>query len=279
MENKIEKMKKVIIAAVVLIVIMLAIIIVLLFKQMSSSGDESIMSTKKTTGATSTTETTCGHIFGIWYEESSTSCELPHKKTRRCNICGFTETEEVAAPGHVFKTKVVEPSCENEGYTLNECEKCHYSTKTEQKDALGHSFSGSICTRCDAVNKIDMRTRISAPIGGGFIGKKQYVYFAFDFDAQNISGKDIKYMTLTLEFYNKVDDLLVRKSYKYTGPFKADETFHIYNNLEMDYGLYIKNATSWNNLSKVRISEIKVEYFDGTIECGEYGYTTTQYKD
>ena len=39
---------------------------------------------------------------------------------------------------HSYVESVVEPTCEEKGYTLKKCSECGYEVKTNYKDALGH---------------------------------------------------------------------------------------------------------------------------------------------
>lgn len=56
--------------------------------------------------------------------------------TRRCEMCGKTETENCT-----FTSKKIEADCTNGGYTLFTCSVCGYSYKEEETNALGHDFS------------------------------------------------------------------------------------------------------------------------------------------
>ena len=48
---------------------------------------------------------------------------------------------------HNYATKVVQPTCTAQGYTMHTCS-CGNSYKDSYVNALGHSYSGGACTRC-----------------------------------------------------------------------------------------------------------------------------------
>ena len=48
---------------------------------------------------------------------------------------------------HNYATKVVQPTCTAQGYTIHTCS-CGNSYKDSYVNALGHSYSGGACTRC-----------------------------------------------------------------------------------------------------------------------------------
>lgn len=100
-----------------------------------------------------------------------------------------------------------------------------------------------------------------------------------DFEAENISGKDIKYITITLEFYNKVGDIGYIANFQFTGPYAVGETFRLTTKyFGTYYSIYSHNVSKMSQIGKLRISEIKLEYFDGTTEFGDYGYESTKQK-
>ena len=48
---------------------------------------------------------------------------------------------------HNYASKVVQPTCTDQGYTMHTCS-CGNSYKDSYVNALGHSYSGGACTRC-----------------------------------------------------------------------------------------------------------------------------------
>ena len=66
----------------------------------------------------------------------------------------LTDPDSVeAALGHSYTAVVTEPTCTEDGYTTYTCD-CGDSYTDNGVPALGHSWSGSRCQRCDAVRPI-----------------------------------------------------------------------------------------------------------------------------
>ena len=90
---------------------------------------------------------------------------------------------------------------------------------------------------------------------------------------KNNTGKTINYYTVTFHFYNAVGDEAfsditrkATKNIKMVGPVKPGEDLIVFSIVD-----YVPVC------SKVQIDEIKLEYADGTVEYGWYGwYTTTE---
>ncbi len=224
-----------------------------------------------------------GHTEVIDAAVSPTCTENGLTEGKHCSACGVVLKKQESVPAaHNYRTTVVKPTCEKEGYTTYYCTVCSDSYEGDRTKALGHSYENGVCTECGGIKRVDMRTRISAPIGDEFIKESYYIGgssgCAFDLEAKNISGKDIKYITITLEFYNRVGDKKYTGNYKYTGPFASDEVFTLTKGFNADYTLYSMGLNKLSAISKLRISEIKLEYADGTVEVGDYGYESTKSK-
>ncbi len=85
----------------------------------------------------------CLHEFE--YVTQSENCIEGIFKLKKCTYCGIV-TEKTALPvndSHSFVEKVTLPDCENDGYTLYECENCAFSEIGNKVDAKGHSSSGT----------------------------------------------------------------------------------------------------------------------------------------
>ena len=89
-----------------------------------------------------------GHDYGAW----STNNNGTHKKT--CSRCHDLQTENCK-----YTVVVLEPTCEEGGYTTHTCDVCGYTYTDDFKDPLGHDFSAwvdeedgethsRICARC-----------------------------------------------------------------------------------------------------------------------------------
>ncbi len=73
------------------------------------------------------------------------TCEKDGYTEKTCSVCGDSEkTEIVPATGHSYVSKVVEPTCEKDGYTEKTCSVCGDSEKTEIVPALGHSYVSKV---------------------------------------------------------------------------------------------------------------------------------------
>ena len=66
----------------------------------------------------------------------------------KCIRCGEKE-DNSDTHTHDYKSRVVEPTCTEGGYTLWECE-CGKSYKTLHTKALGHEYKDGLCIRCGA---------------------------------------------------------------------------------------------------------------------------------
>ncbi len=87
------------------------------------------------------------HTFGDWTVTEDATCTEAGSRTRKCEGCDVTETEEIAALGH---TAGAEADCEN----AQVCTVCD----AVLADALGHTpgaeadcENAQVCTVCDAV--------------------------------------------------------------------------------------------------------------------------------
>ncbi|MGN0633627.1 MAG: leucine-rich repeat protein [Oscillospiraceae bacterium] len=70
-----------------------------------------------------------GHKFGAWKTTKKATCKETGTQTRTCSACGKTETKTIAKTAHTYKTTVVEPTYESQGYTLHTCTECGESYK------------------------------------------------------------------------------------------------------------------------------------------------------
>lgn len=88
--------------------------------------------------------------------------------------------------------------------------------------------------------------------------------------ATNTSNKEIKYITFTINYYNRVgdpayDSITEKSSYtaRMTGPIGAGKSFYFRGLIGYGSDVYYGVITN-----------IKIEYMDGTTVSGNYGYTT-----
>lgn len=64
------------------------------------------------------------------------TCTTTGTQTRKCSICGKTETQTIKATGHKYTTTVVKPTYSAQGYTLHKCSTCGNSYKDNYKAKL-----------------------------------------------------------------------------------------------------------------------------------------------
>lgn len=231
------------------------------------------------------------HKYQVTSEIPAT-CTYAGSTTYKCTLCGKSRTEKINATGHNYKNAGFDkPTCTAGGTNYFSCTKCGDSY-SETVSASGHKWSNATCTepkkctrcgeesgspaghqdngsgtcsRCGKSLEIDMRTRVSAP-DNTFLFKTYSGWVDLEWNATNNSGKTIKYFTLTVKLYNSVDDLLTTyTSKRVSGPINPGETFGRSGSI-MGYYCDIEQTV------KVEISQIKLEYTDGTVEYGNYGY-------
>ena len=240
------------------------------------------------------------HNFGAWVTMVNATCTEVGRKERACT-CGETQSEDIPSISHNFVTvEVTEGTCEVEGTNKQQCSHCKklnfVSTKPlghnwseatcnkpsvcsrcykEKGAALGHSYGNdNKCTRCGEIKEIDMKTVVGAPksdIFGFSFYKNSANGIKLSWTADNNSGKTINYITVTLHFYNSVGDEAFSeitkkstKTIKYVGPVQPGGELTIFNVVD-----YVPAC------SKIVIGDIKLEYSDGTVDTGWYGYYTT----
>ena len=90
----------------------------------------------------------CEHSYET--EVIDPTCEDEGYTLYICEECGDEyEDDYVDALGHNYAVaEVVDPTCEDEGYTIYICEECDDEYEDDYVDALGHSFERGECTVC-----------------------------------------------------------------------------------------------------------------------------------
>lgn len=81
------------------------------------------------------------HTFGGWIIDEEASCELKGLKSRKCSVCGKTETQDIEPLGHRFgdwKT-VSNATCVGEGSQERSCTVCG-KKETATVKAKGHNY-------------------------------------------------------------------------------------------------------------------------------------------
>ncbi|MBQ2383317.1 MAG: hypothetical protein II290_04690, partial [Oscillospiraceae bacterium] len=88
--------------------------------------------------------TGCDHSYDGGKVTTSATCTADGVKTYTCTKCGGTRTENIAATGHSYGSKVTAPTCTAEGYTTYTCSKCGDKYTADKVAATGHSHTGKV---------------------------------------------------------------------------------------------------------------------------------------
>lgn len=253
--------------------LILCSIMVLCFAGCNALND-SVTSTEKV-------QNLCDHIF------TEATCISPAE----CSICGMINK---GALGHAFNGQTCDDggTCSRCGEigsplghswydaTCTDPQKCNRCGITDG-NALGHSDNGNgKCSRCGEIITVDMNKRIGSPndcektsgLGGFSFYKNSANGIKVLWGGKNNTGKTINYYTITFHFYNSVGDEArseitgkATKNIKMVGPVQPGEDLIIFSIVD-----YVPVC------SKVQIDEIKLEYSDGTVEYGWYGWYTSK---
>ena len=124
-----------------------------------------------------------------------------------------------------------------------------------------------------------MSKRVGAPIEDNQYGFSFYMssnsFLNISWEAKNISKKEIKYCTILLVGYNAVGDYVYSKNIKITGPISTGGNVQLLAGGFFNAIIFRDWMAQEQEITKMVISHIKLEYMDGSIEAGSYGYGTT----
>lgn len=84
------------------------------------------------------------HTYGEWETTTAPTCTAEGIQTRKCTVCGTSETQKIAAAGHKFVDSVIAPTKTTQGYTVHTCSVCKYNysdSYTNATGSLGLSYS------------------------------------------------------------------------------------------------------------------------------------------
>ena len=62
-----------------------------------------------------------GHEWGEWTVIKAATCDAAGRRQRECGVCGTAEIEILPALSHEYADTVVAPTCTQQGYTLHKC--------------------------------------------------------------------------------------------------------------------------------------------------------------
>ena len=103
----------------------------------SKKDDESTKVSLTDTSNTSASETTVHtHTWDAGKITTAPTCTTTGIKTYTCMSCGATRNENVDKTEHYFNKTVIPATSVNEGYTIYECNNCHYSYITDYTKKL-----------------------------------------------------------------------------------------------------------------------------------------------
>ena len=91
-----------------------------------------------------------GHTFGTWTTTKNATCTQVGTKSRKCTVCGKTETQTIAKTGHKSVTdKAIPATCTTDGKTEgSHCSVCVAVIKAQEIiKATGHKFGNWTTTK------------------------------------------------------------------------------------------------------------------------------------
>ena len=95
-----------------------------------------------------------GHTFGTWTTTKNATCTQVGTKSRKCTVCGKTETQTIAKTGHKSVTdKAIPATCTTDGKTEgSHCSVCNTVIKAQTTiTATGHKSSGWIVDKAASI--------------------------------------------------------------------------------------------------------------------------------
>ena len=107
---------------------------------------------KTTNGLTANAQVkvVAGHTFGTWTTTKNATCTQVGTKSRKCTVCGKTETQTIAKTGHKSVTdKAIPATCTTDGKTEgSHCSVCGAVIKAQDTiKATGHRFGNWTTTK------------------------------------------------------------------------------------------------------------------------------------
>jgi len=206
------------------------------------------------------------------------TCTTDGEEQTTCVYCKVVINKKVIpAKGHNYRSEKIAATCEKSGGIRHTCRNCSDSYVEITEEVLEHDLDiAGKCSRCLGDFSVDMTTRISAPVLDSKYGFSYYpsdIYLMFGAELRNLTDKTVKYCWIQLVVYNTVGDVIYTTTKKGTGPVAPGDK------LEFNYN-FVNNpiltmSADFDTTSSVEISNIKLEYVDGTVECGSYGYSTS----
>lgn len=99
-----------------------------------------------------------GHSFTVSVSRVEATCTDDASETFKCERCEATNTvvEENSALGHNYETRVIDPTCEDMGYTIYSCTRCTSRLQGNFTEPTGHTPAEAVEeNRIEATCEID----------------------------------------------------------------------------------------------------------------------------
>ena len=78
--------------------------------------------------------------YDEWYIYQMPTCYSDGIEQRKCTDCGKVETRKISKINHEYNDKKIEPTCNEQGYTLHTCIYCEYSYKDNYMELAEHEL-------------------------------------------------------------------------------------------------------------------------------------------
>ena len=209
--------------------------------------------------------TACGHSheFGDWEESKAATCTEKGEQIRRCT-CGEIESKEIPAKGHTFGewTIIAEATCMEDGKRERLCSVCGFC-ETEVIAATGHSFVPATvfypkyCEICGITEGDPLGTIVSL---GDEVSHEEYKFKLYE----DITYRSSRFRDYNYNYYDLADgEIFLTIAIDYTNlrtkPVKegdqdwiTDIKLRYANKYEYD-GLFIMYSNGINPLTTERI--------------------------
>lgn len=217
-----------------------------------------------------------------FYEETivkNSSCNEEGIAERVCKVCGAKETRTIPALSHSYGSWTTTKEAEY-GVKGSEMRTCSICGNKETRDipALTVKLSSVLSDPFDTLEQMKRSASYNPKYayykGNFYVARNSANGNILQWGFQNLSNKTIKYITITVYYYNAVGDLVkdnisgkTSGTFKITGPIDPKE-----NVIFRDVLMYSSTCT------KFYISDVKIEYMDGTIVSGKYNKTTEWFR-
>lgn len=219
------------------------------------------------------------HSYSSWIKVKDATCVSDGTEERTCYNCGNKETRTVKATGnHSYGswTTTKEAAYGVKGSEQRTCSVCG-NKETRDIPALTVKLSSVLSDPFDTLEQLARCTgynwNYAYSKGNFYVGRNSANGNMLQWGFQNLSDKTIKYITFTVYYYNAVGDLVednirgkTSGTFRITGPIKPKE-----NVIFRDILMYSSTCVQFY------ITDVKIEYMDGTIVSGKYNKATKSF--